>query len=62
MLPLPLASQEENVRAALLLEQSALCLLYASPPSRRRFAFQMVLAGLRYHAAGQKRLATHAYK
>jgi hypothetical protein len=54
--------QEENTRAGLLLEQSALCLLYSTPPSRRKFAFQMVLAGLRYHAAGHKRLAVHSYR
>ncbi|KAJ9512929.1 hypothetical protein QJQ45_029048, partial [Haematococcus lacustris] len=54
--------EEENARAALLLEQSAYCLLYPLLPSQRKFAFQMVLAGLRYHAAGQKRLAIQAYR
>ncbi len=46
----------------MLLEQSALCLLYTSPPSVRKFAFHMVLAGLRYNAAGLKRLGLHAYR
>lgn len=54
--------QEESARAAVLLEQSALCLLYTSPPSVRKFAFHMVLAGLRYNAAGLKRLGLHAYR
>ena len=54
--------QEENGRAALLLEQSAYALLYLPLPSQRKFAFQMVLAGLRYHSCGQKRLATQAYR
>lgn len=33
--------QEENARAALLLEQSAYCLLYCRPPAPRKFAFQV---------------------
>ncbi|MEW5318844.1 MAG: hypothetical protein WDW38_010029, partial [Sanguina aurantia] len=53
---------EENARAALLLEQAAYALLYLRPPSTRKFAFQMVLSGLRYHSCGQKRLAIHAYR
>ena len=54
--------QEENLRAALLLEQAALCLLRVQPPSVRKFAFHMVLAGLRYNACDQKGLGTRAYR
>lgn len=59
---LMLCEQEENARAALLLEQAAYALLYPRQPSLRKFAFQMVLAGLRYHSCGQKRLAMQAYR
>ena len=55
-------TQEENLRAALLLEQAALCLLRVQPPHLRKFAFHMVLAGLRFNAAGQQRLGIRAYK
>ena len=54
--------QEEDSRAALMLEQSALSQLYLQPPSTRRYAFRMVLAGLRYLAAGQVLLGTQAYR
>lgn len=53
---------ECDLRAGLLLEQAALALLAATPPQPRKFAFQMVLAGLRYNMCGQKGLALHAYK
>ncbi|PNW88325.1 hypothetical protein CHLRE_01g024400v5 [Chlamydomonas reinhardtii] len=55
-------SEEENARAGLLLEQSAYCMLYIRPPLVRKFAFQMVLAGIRYICCGQKRIAIHAYR
>ncbi|KAG2489318.1 hypothetical protein HYH03_012150 [Edaphochlamys debaryana] len=55
-------SEEENARAGLLLEQSAYAMLYARPPLVRKFAFQMVLAGIRYICCGQKRIAIHAYR
>ena len=35
--------QEESLRAALLLEQAALCLLRVAPPALRKFSFHMVL-------------------
>ncbi len=57
-----IAPQEENLRAALLLEQAALCLLRVSPPSVRKYAFHMVLAGLRYNACDQKALGMRAYR
>ncbi|GAX80359.1 hypothetical protein CEUSTIGMA_g7798.t1 [Chlamydomonas eustigma] len=54
--------EEENGRAALLLEQAAYSLLYMTLPFKRKFAFQLVLAGLRYHSCGQKSLALQAYR
>jgi hypothetical protein len=54
--------QEENSRAAVLLEQAALCLLRTSPPALRKAAFHMVLAGLRYHSSEQKALTKRAYR
>lgn len=53
---------EDNLRAGLLLEQASHCLLALAPPNTRKFAFQMVLAGLRYNMCGQKELALRAYK
>jgi hypothetical protein len=52
---------EETARAALLLEAAAYELMRCSPPCARKAAFHLVLAGLRYHAAKQKRLAVHCY-
>ena len=52
---------EEAARAALLLEQAAWALLRASTPQARKWAFHLVLAGLRFHACKQKRLAIHCY-
>lgn len=57
------AAQEENLRAGLLLEQAAHSLLRLAPsPHTRKFAFHLVLAGLRYNLCGQKELALRAYK
>jgi hypothetical protein len=56
------ALQEESSRAAVLLEQSAHCLLCMSPPAVRKCAFHMVMAGLRYSGAGLKRLGINAYR
>ena len=57
-----LVRQEEGLRAALLLEQAALCLLRVAPPALRKFAFHMVLAGLRYSSCGQGALGARAYR
>ena len=54
--------QEEDARAAVLLEQAAICLLHQQPPSRRRFAFHLVLAGLRYNSCNLRNLGRHAYR
>eukprot|EP00798_Chlamydomonas_sp_ICE-L_P000836 gene836-33567_t len=54
--------EEENARAALLLEQAAYQLLFPKTPSIRKYAFRMVLAGLRFHSCAQKRLSLHAYR
>jgi hypothetical protein len=53
---------EETARAALLLEAAAYCLLRCRPASVRKAAFHLVLAGLRYHSAKQRRLSIHCYK
>jgi hypothetical protein len=53
--------EEETGRAALLLEAAAYELMRCNPPCARKAAFHLVLAGLRYHAAKQKRLAVHCY-
>jgi hypothetical protein len=53
---------EESARAALLLEAAAYCLLRCRPASVRKAAFNLVLAGLRYHSAKQKLLSIHCYK
>ena len=50
------------MRAGLLLEQAAHCLLSLQPPHTRKFAFQLVLAGLRFDMCGQKGLAQRAYR
>lgn len=50
------------MRAALLLEAAAQCLLHMAPPAIRKFAFHMVLAGLRYNACDQKQLGVAAYR
>ena len=54
-------AQEENLRSGLLLEQAAYCLLSLSPPHTRKFAFHLVLAGLRYDMCEQKELSNRAY-
>jgi len=54
--------EESHVRAALLLEQTAACLLRCDPPLERKFAFHLVLAGLRYHQCDQRLLAERAYR
>lgn len=53
--------EEETARAALLLEAAAYELMRCAPPCARKAAFHLVLAGLRYHSARQKRLAVHCY-
>ncbi|PRW18320.1 trafficking particle complex subunit 8 [Chlorella sorokiniana] len=54
--------QEDDMRAGLLLEQAAHCLLALRPPHVRKFAFHLVLAGLRYDMCGQRSLAHRVYK
>ena len=52
---------EEDLRAALLIERAALLLLRVHPPRSRKFAFHLVLAGLRYSKGGARELAARAY-
>eukprot|EP00873_Tetraselmis_striata_P021809 jgi/Tetstr1/442073/TSEL_000257.t1 len=54
--------EEVHTRAALLLEQTASCLLQATPPLERKFAFHMILAGLRFHQSDQRLLAERCYR
>lgn len=53
--------QEDNLRAALLLENAAHLLLRLKPPQTRKCAFHLVLAGLRYSQGGALGLASRAY-
>lgn len=53
--------QEDDLRGALLLESAAHSLLRLRPPQVRKFAFHLVLAGLRYNQGGQRALARRAY-
>lgn len=54
--------QEDNLRSALLLEQSALFQLHTAPALLRKYAFHTVLAGLRYNSCRQQQLGMNAYK
>lgn len=53
--------ESDNVRSALLLEQAALYLLHVQPPALRKFAFTIVLAGLKYLNHNQRMLGIRAY-
>jgi hypothetical protein len=53
--------QEEDLRAGLLLEQAAHCLLRLAPPHARKACFTLVLAGLRYDMSEQRHLSNRAY-
>ncbi|KAL3147776.1 hypothetical protein ABBQ32_002510 [Trebouxia sp. C0010 RCD-2024] len=55
------AQESDSVRAGLLGEQAALALLQTSPPSLRKFAFTMVLAGLKYLSFHQRPLTIRCY-
>ena len=62
LLQLALCVQEsDNVRSALLMEQAALGLLQTAPASLRKFAFTMVLAGLKYLNFSQRTLGIRCY-
>ncbi|KAL6771414.1 TRS85 [Auxenochlorella protothecoides x Auxenochlorella symbiontica] len=54
--------REDNTGAGLLLEQAAHSLLRLQPPRARKFAFHLVLAGLRYGACDQDGLAQRCYR
>ncbi|CAI6009295.1 unnamed protein product [Closterium sp. NIES-65] len=62
-LPLSLPPlQESGVKAAVLLEQAAVCFVRVTPPMLRKYGFHMVLAGNRYNLASQRKHAMRAYK
>ena len=54
--------QEENLIAAVLLEQAALNLLHLKHPAVRKWSFHLVLAALRFSNCQQPRLANRAYR
>ncbi|CAI7842685.1 unnamed protein product, partial [Closterium sp. NIES-53] len=54
--------QESGVKAAVLLEQAAVCFVRVTPPMLRKYGFHMVLAGNRYNLASQRKHAMRAYK
>ncbi|KFM25113.1 Trafficking protein particle complex subunit 8 [Auxenochlorella protothecoides] len=56
------SAEEDNTGAGLLLEQAAHSLLRLQPPRARKFAFHLVLAGLRYGACDQDGLAQRCYR
>lgn len=53
--------ESDSVRSALLMEQAALFLLQIAPPGLRKFAFTMVLAGLKYLNHSQRSLGIRCY-
>ncbi|KAK6642613.1 hypothetical protein RUM43_004115 [Polyplax serrata] len=58
-----MASEDSDLRSALLLEQASYCFLYSTKPSMsRKYAFHMVLAGHRFSKGGQKKHALRCYK
>ncbi|CAI5479563.1 unnamed protein product [Closterium sp. Yama58-4] len=54
--------EESGVKAAVLLEQAAVCFVRVTPPMLRKYGFHMVLAGNRYNLASQRKHAMRAYK
>lgn len=58
-----MASEDSDLRSALLLEQAAYCFLQCSRPTMvRKYAFHMVLAGHRFTKAGQRKHSLRCYK
>ncbi|DBA74127.1 hypothetical protein WJX77_012500 [Trebouxia sp. C0004] len=55
------SQESDSVRAGLLMEQAALFLLQIPPPGLRKFAFTMVLAGLKYFQHAQRSLGIRCY-
>ncbi|KAL1775313.1 trafficking protein particle complex subunit 8 isoform X2 [Sigmodon hispidus] len=56
-----LTSEDSDLRSALLLEQAAHCFINMKSPMVRKYAFHMILAGLRFSKAGQKKHALRCY-
>jgi tetratricopeptide (TPR) repeat protein len=54
--------QEDNLRAAVLLEYAAFLLKSNDPPKIRKHGFYVVLAALRYGQAGKYKLAAHSHQ
>ena len=53
--------ESDNVRSGLLLEQAAMQLLQIHPPALRKYAFTIVLAGLKYLNHSQRTLGIRCY-
>ncbi|KAG9443300.1 hypothetical protein H6P81_014640 [Aristolochia fimbriata] len=57
-----ISSEERPLHAAVMLEQSSYCYLYASPPMLRKYGFHLVLAGSRYEITEQRMHAIRTYR
>ncbi|KAL5271153.1 hypothetical protein ACHWQZ_G001702 [Mnemiopsis leidyi] len=57
-----MTNDEADLNSGLLLEQGAHCYVRMDPPSLRKYAFHLVLAGHRYSKAGQRKHALRCYK
>lgn len=57
-----MTDEKDDLRSALLLEQAAHCYLKMPNPQPKKFAFQLVLAGLRFSKCGQKLHAIRCYE
>ncbi|XP_063689169.1 trafficking protein particle complex subunit 8-like [Bolinopsis microptera] len=57
-----MANDENDLNSGLLLEQGAHCYVRVDPPSLRKYAFHLVLAGHRYSKVGQRKHALRCYK
>ena len=53
---------EGNLRAAMLLQYSAFCLMQQKPQKQRKHSFHLVLAALRYSQANQSKIASLLHK
>ena len=57
-----MTSESKDMRSSLLFEQASYCFLLSSPPSIRKYAFHIILAGYRFSKAGQKKHSSRAYR
>ncbi|XP_068668294.1 uncharacterized protein [Aristolochia californica] len=57
-----ISNEEPPLHAAVMLEQSSYCYLYANPPMLRKYGFHLVLAGNRYEISEQRMHAIRTYR